>query len=203
MPCPKHVLHWLEHISFHHICLLKGEVLNRKGFFMKITVLNGSPRKENTAAMVDAFAQGAREAGHDVEIIHVGRMKIGGCLACEYCHGKGDGTCVQHDDMDKVLPAYQNCDMVVYASPIYYFAMTAQMHAAIQRIYCIGKPPKAKKAALLLSSASPNPFSGAISTFKDLTGYMGLEIVGIVTAAGEENKSDAKLAEIRSLAKNL
>ncbi len=170
---------------------------------MKITVLNGSPRKENTSAMVEAFAQGAREAGHEVEILHVGKMKIAGCQACEYCHGKGAGKCIQRDDMDKVIPAYQDCDMVVFASPIYYFDMTAQMHAAIQRVYCIGKPPKAKKAALLLSSASPDPFSGAVAMFKDMTAYMGIEIAGIFTAAGDENKSEAKLAGIRSFAGKL
>ncbi|MBQ9452743.1 MAG: flavodoxin family protein [Desulfovibrio sp.] len=170
---------------------------------MKIAVLNGSPRKANTAAMAEAFAEGAKEAGHQVEIIHVGKMKIGGCLACEYCHGKGAGKCIQHDDMDKVMPAYQDCDMVVYASPIYYFGMTAQMCAAIQRVYCIGKPAKAKKAALLLSAASPTPFTGAIATYKDMTGYMGLEDVGVITAAGDENGSEAKLAEIRSLARSL
>ncbi len=170
---------------------------------MKITILNGSPRKENTAAMVDAFAEGAREAGHEVEILHVGKMKIAGCLACEYCHGKGGGKCIQRDDMDKVIPAYMDCDMVVFASPIYYFDMTAQMHAAIQRVYCIGKPPKAEKAALLLSAASSNPFSGAIAMFRDMTGYMGIEIAGIITAAGVENRSEAKLAEIRNFAKSL
>ena len=53
---------------------------------MKIAVFNGSPRKENTAARCDAFAEGAKEAGHEVEIYHVGRMKIAGCLGCEYCH---------------------------------------------------------------------------------------------------------------------
>ncbi len=170
---------------------------------MKIAILNGSPRKENTAAMVDAFAEGAREAGHEVEILHVGKMKIAGCLACEYCHGKGGGKCIQRDDMDKVIPAYMDCDMVVFASPIYYFDMTAQMHAAIQRVYCIGKPPKAKKAALLLSAASSNPFSGAIAMFRDMTGYMGIEIAGIITAAGVGNRSEAKLAEIRNFAKSL
>ena len=170
---------------------------------MKIAILNGSPRKENTAAMVSAFAEGAKEAGHEVEILHVGKMKIGGCLACEYCHGKGAGKCVQKDDMDKVIPAYQDCDMVVFASPIYYFTMTAQIIAAIQRVYCIGKPTKASKAALLLSSASPNPFAGAIAMYKDMTGYMNIENTGIITAAGDENKSEAKLAEIRIFAKSL
>ena len=94
---------------------------------MKITILNGSPRKENTAAMVDAFAEGAKTAGHQVEVLHVERMKIAGCLGCEYCHGKGEGKCVQKDDMEKVIPAYQDADMIVYASPIYYFCITAQI----------------------------------------------------------------------------
>ena len=170
---------------------------------MKITVLNGSPRKQNTTAMSEAFAEGARAAGHEVEVLQVGKMKIGGCLACEYCHGKGEGKCIQKDDMEKVMPAYKDCDMIVFASPIYYFDMTAQLSAAIQRVYAIGKPTKATKAALLLSSASPNPFEGAIATYKSMIGYMGLEDAGIITAAGEENGSEAKLKEICDFAKAL
>ena len=85
---------------------------------MKIAILNGSPKVGNTAAMVNAFAEGAKEAGHEVEILHVGKMKINGCLACEYCHTKGEGKCVQKDDMEKVMPAYKEADMVVFASPI-------------------------------------------------------------------------------------
>lgn len=170
---------------------------------MKIAILNGSPRTGNTAAMIHAFAEGAKEAGHEVEILHVGKMKIGGCLACEYCHGKGEGVCIQKDDMAKVMPAYKEADMIVYASPIYYFGMTAQLSAAIQRVYAIGKPAKATKAALLLSSGSPAPYTGAIATYKDMLAYTGIENAGIFTAAGEENGSEAKLAEIKAFAKAL
>ena len=170
---------------------------------MKIIILNGSPRKENTAAMAEAFAEGAKATGHEVEILHVGKMKIAGCLACEYCHTKGEGKCIQRDDMDKVIPAYLDADMVVFASPIYYFGMTSQIMAAIQRMYCIGKPPKAKKAALLLSSASPNPFDGAIGTYKGICAFTGIEDAGIFTAAGEENKAEAKLKEICEFAAKL
>ena len=170
---------------------------------MKIAVLNGSPKKGNTAAMVEAFAEGAREAGHEVEILHVGKMKIAGCMGCEYCHTKGEGKCIQKDDMEKVMPAYLDADMVVYASPIYYFDVTAQLSAAIQRVYAIGKPAKATKAALLLSSGSPNTHGGAIATYQNMIGYIGLEDKGIITAAGEENGSEAKLEEIRNFAKGL
>ncbi len=169
---------------------------------MKIAILNGSPRKENTAAMVEAFCQGAQAAGHEVEVFQVGKMKINGCLACEYCHGKGEGKCIQKDDLEKIMPAYLESDMVVFASPIYYFAPTAQLEAALQRVYCIGKPAKAKKAALLLSSAS-GAYDGAIAQYKAYTAYTGIEDMGICTATGEENKSEEKLAQIRAFAEKL
>ncbi len=170
---------------------------------MKIAVFNGSPRKENTAAMIDAFCEGAKEAGHEVEVYHVGKMKIAGCLGCGYCHTKGEGNCIQKDDLEKIMPAYKEADMIVFASPIYYFTMTAQMEAAIQRVFCIGKPAKAKKAALLLSSGSPGVYDAAIAQFKAYTGYTGIEAAGVITANGAENKSEAKLNEVKEFAKSL
>lgn len=170
---------------------------------MKITILNGSPRKENTAAMAEAFADGAREAGHEVEILHVGKMKINGCLGCEYCHTKGEGKCVQKDDMEKVIPAYLESDMIVFATPIYYFDMTAQLAAAIQRVYCIGKPAKATKAAMLVSSGSQGTGEGAITSYKNMLAFMGIEDMGVCALAGEENQTEEKLAEIREFAKSL
>ena len=169
---------------------------------MKIAVLNGSPRKENTAAMVEAFRQGAEAAGHEVEVLHVGKMKINGCLACEYCHTKGEGKCIQKDDLEKIMPAYLESDMIVFATPIYYFAPTAQLEAAFQRVYCIGKPAKATKAALLLSSGSGS-YEAAIAQYKTFTQFAGIQDMGICIATGDENKSEAKLAEIRELAKTL
>ncbi|MBR6230963.1 MAG: flavodoxin family protein [Lachnospiraceae bacterium] len=170
---------------------------------MKIAVFNGSPRKENTAALIDAFCEGAKEAGHEVEVYHVGKMKIAGCLGCGYCHTKGEGNCIQKDDLEKIMPAYKEADMIVFASPIYYFTMTAQMEAAIQRVFCIGKPAKAKKAALLLSSGSPGVYEGACAQFKEYLRYTGIEGAGVITANGAENKSEAKLNEVKEFAKSL
>ncbi|MBP5272317.1 MAG: flavodoxin family protein, partial [Clostridia bacterium] len=106
---------------------------------------------------------------------------------------------IQQDDMEKVMPAYKEADMVVFASPIYYFDMTAQMSAAIQRVYAIGKPA-ASKAALLLSSASPGTQNGAITTYESILAFTGIENCGVICAAGEENGSEAKLAEVRAFA---
>ncbi len=167
---------------------------------MKIAILNGSPRMGNTSAMVSAFQEGAEAAGHEVTVLHVGRMNIKGCLACEYCHTKGAGQCVQRDDMDQVMPAYREADMIVFASPIYYFGMSAQITAAIQRVYALGKPQKAQKAALLLSSASMGVYEGAVKTYQSILAYTGIKDAGVITAAGAENRSEEKLSEIRAFA---
>lgn len=104
--------------------------------------------------------------------------------------------------MEKIMPAYLESDMIVFASPLYYFAPTAQLEAAMQRVYCIGKPAKATKAALLLSAAA-GPYDAAVAQYKTYTGYTGIQDMGIITATGEENKSEAKLAEIRAFAEKL
>lgn len=63
---------------------------------MKILVLNGRPRVNGgTAAMTAAFAEGAQLAGHEVTELAIARMNLNGCKACEYCHTKGSGTCIQ------------------------------------------------------------------------------------------------------------
>ena len=170
---------------------------------MKILVLNGSPRPNgNTAAMVKAFQAGAEEAGHSVTVIDVARKKINGCLACEYCHTKGHGVCVQKDDMQDIISLLDDVDVLVLASPLYYFTLSAQIQLAIQRTYCIGKPP-VKKMAMLLSSHSPNVYDGAVHQYKGIVAYCGLEDAGIITAYGDENKSEAKLAEVKAFAKAL
>lgn len=69
---------------------------------MNIIILNGSPHpKGNTAAMVAAYREGAKSAGHHVDVFDVCRMSIAGCLACEYCHTKAPRQRVQKNDMQK------------------------------------------------------------------------------------------------------
>ncbi|MCR5660703.1 MAG: flavodoxin family protein [bacterium] len=170
---------------------------------MNILILMGSPRaNENTAALARAFESAAKEKGHTVNYMDIGKKNIRGCLSCEYCHGKGEGKCIQHDDMQAVYEALERADTIVFASPIYYFTMSAQMESVIQRFYAIGKP-KAKRAILLLSSASNNVYTAATAQFKEMLGYMGIENAGIITAYGRENKSDAKIAEVKELAASL
>ena len=171
---------------------------------MKILVLNGSPTRDgNTVALVNAFKEGAESKGHEVTVLDVAHKKVNGCMSCNYCHGAGNGKCAQQDDMQEVYPYLMEAEMIVFASPIYYFTMSAQLEAVIQRFYAINHPPKAKYTALLLSSYSPNVYTGAIAQYKDMIGYMGMTDKGIVTADNSTNKTPAKLAEAKELGASL
>ena len=171
---------------------------------MKILVLNGSPTRDgNTVALVNAFKEGAESKDHEVTVINVAHKKVNGCLSCNYCKNQGNGTCVQKDDMQEIYPLIQEADMITFASPIYYFTMSAQLESVIQRFYAINHPAKAKHTALLLSSYSPKVYNGAIHQYKDMIAYMGMEDKGIVTADNSTNKTPAKRAEAKALGASL
>ena len=175
---------------------------------MKILVLNGSPRPHgNTAAMVTAFAKGAQENGHQVDVVNVCQKKIAGCLACEYCHKKDSGherQCVQQDDMQEVYPLLDEAEMIVLASPVYYHSFSGQLQCAINRIYALDKPKHLKKAALILSSGSDHVYGGAIYEYQNsFLSYLHLEDMGIFTAYDEQNQSPEKLEELYQFGKSL
>ena len=175
---------------------------------MRILVLNGSPRPNgSTKGMVEAFREGAVTAGHQVNVVDVCKLKIAGCLACEYCHTKGHGSCVQKDGMQEVYALLKEAEMLVIASPIYYHGISGQLKCVIDRFYAAAypiKPPHLKKVAMILSSGDANMYDGAMFSYQgDFLGYLGLEDMGVFTAHGGENGSAAKLKELRDFGMSL
>lgn len=158
---------------------------------MNILILQGSPRaKGNTAWMAEEYKKAAEAAGHEVTLVNVAKKKIAGCLACEYCHGKGEGACIQKDDMQELYPMVKEAEVLVLATPIYYFTFNSQMQSAIHRFYCMMTPPKLKKMALLMSSYSPGVYDAAVAQYKYLCDYWKAEDCGTVTAMFDEQKTD-------------
>ena len=98
----------------------------------KVLILSGSPRKKgNSAALCAAFARGAEESGNDVKTIFLRDRKISFCLACYHC--KKDGVCIIKDDMADILAEMNAADVIVMASPVYFYSVNAQMKALIDR----------------------------------------------------------------------
>ncbi len=170
---------------------------------MKVLILQASPRaKGNTAWMANVCKAAAEAAGHEVTLVDVSKKKIAGCLACEYCHGKGNGACIQKDDMQELYPLMAEAEVLVLAAPIYYFTLCAQIQAPIQRMYSVNKPANVKKMALLMSSYSPGVYTGAIAEYKDICNYWSVEDAGIVTAKNDEQKTDETKAKVEALIGN-
>ena len=171
---------------------------------MNVLILQSSPRKTgSTFWMAEEYKKAAEAAGHKVTLVDVAHKKIAGCLACEYCHTKGNGACIQKDDMQDLYPLMAEAEVLVLASPIYYFTMNAQIQAPIQRMYCVNAPAKVKKMALLVSSHSPGVYTGAIAEYKDICNYWQAEDSGIVTAKLDEQKTEETKAKIAQIVKNL
>lgn len=175
---------------------------------MNILVINGSPRKQgNTKQMVNAFREGAESVGHTVNVVDVCDKKIAGCIACEYCHTKGHGECIQKDDMQEVYAHLKNTEMLVLASPIYYHGISGQLKCVVDRFYSAAyprKPLRLKKVAMILSSGDANMYDGALFSFKgDFLDYLGLENMGVYTSHGGENGSISKLNELKNFGMSL
>lgn len=175
----------------------EGEII------MKILVLNGSPRpKGNTAAMTSVFRKEAENNGHQVKEFSVCKMNIKGCLACEYCHGKGGGECVQKDDMQEIYAELKEAEMLVLAAPIYYHGISGQLKCVIDRFYSALYPtaPKTlKKVAMFLSSGDDDMYVGAKFSYDgDFLGYLGLDGCGIFT-----NHDANVMDEIKTMAGKL
>ena len=175
---------------------------------MNILVLNGSPRKNgNTAKMIEAFVRGAQENGNSVTVMDVCRMNIRGCLACEHCHVKEKGKCIQSDDMQKIYTLLDSSQMLVLASPIYYHNMTGQLKCAIDRFYVTSDEKKLgsiSKVRMLLSSGDKYMYDGAMFSYRgDFLDYLGLEDMGVFTSYGDVEKDPDLLRKIEEMGKGL
>lgn len=158
----------------------------------KICILNGSPRiNGNTKALIKSFIKGAEAAGNEVICFNLQEMNIHGCLGC--CSGGKDESspCVQKDDMEKIYPVYENADVVVLASPMYYWGISGQLKCAFDRLFAVAEltsdyeNPK-KDCALLMAAegSSESNFAPVKAFYEGLVSHLGWNNIGIVYAGG-------------------
>lgn len=150
---------------------------------MKVLVITGSAHKHGTTAMLaENFIKGAAEAGHDIFRFDAAFQTIHPCIACERCHNTDSG-CIFQDDMQELNPKLLDADAVVFISPIYYYAMNAQIKTVIDRFYANDAAlHKNKKAVLMVTMADDTMESaeGAIASFKGMVNFLEWEIAGII-----------------------
>ncbi len=170
----------------------------------KIVILNGSPRKSgNTSALVKAFTEGAQSAGSTVTEFFLDGMDIHGCKGCFGGHSSKECPCVQKDDMAQIYPAVKECDVVVLASPLYYWTMSGQLRTALDRLFALeegdGNLLRGNgKSSALLMAAEGYGFDDAVLYYDHLMEHLRWKNLGHVLAGGNMNVGDIKgKAEIR------
>ena len=156
---------------------------------MKIIVLNGSPRKNgNTAQLVSAFTRGAEEAGNEVTAFFLDKMCIHGCKGC-FGGGKDpDHPCVQRDDMEQIYSVYRTADVVVLASPLYYWTVSGQLKTAFDRLFAVAECDKDYrnpiKKCVLLMAAEGSGYEETAYWYDRLMTHLGWESLGKVLCGG-------------------
>lgn len=159
---------------------------------MRITVLVGSPRKGgNTETLADALIAGVRAAGGEAVKYSLRGKKIGSCLSCDYC--MTHDHCALKDDMAEVYSLMEQTDVLVFASPIYFYGMSAQLAALINRFHNPVRERFPIRATAVLGVCADEPqrtFAPMLATFAAIEEYLGWQRLGEVTVCGVENRGD-------------
>ncbi|MEF9876564.1 MAG: flavodoxin family protein [Gordonibacter sp.] len=163
----------------------------------KVLILNGSPRRNgNTAMLVEQFVKGVQDAGNEAERFDVALMDIASCRGCLGGGADPASPCVQKDDMDAVYAAYLKADVIALASPVYCWSITAQLKAALDRLFALmeagmkagaaAPAPQPKSSVLIMPAedASYRNFAPVVTYYEALAARMGWLDAGRVLVGG-------------------
>ena len=159
----------------------------------KVLLISTSPRlNSNSEALAKAFAQGAQEAGHDVELISLRGKTVNFCRGCFVCQEKL--RCVIRDDADLICEKALTADVLVFATPIYYYEMSGQLKTLLDRLNPLFPSDYAFRDVYLLSAAAEDEAYVPRRAVSGLEGWIdcferarlaGTVFMGGVTSAGE------------------
>ncbi len=158
----------------------------------KVLILSGSPRKNgNSDILCDQFAKGAVEAGHQVEKIRVAEKTVGYCRACYAC--RDTGICAIKDDMADIMQKMIDCDVMVLASPVYFYSIDAQLKAVIDRSVARWTEVQ-NKEFYYIATAADEDISSADTTLACFRGYAdcveGAKEMGVICGMGVYEKGE-------------
>lgn len=174
---------------------------------MKVLALLGSPRKNgNTSLLLDEYLKGIMESNKTAEItrIFLNEKTIHGCNACDACHNVTIGQCVIKDDMQELYPLFRQADMIIYATPVYWWSVSAQLKAFMDRCYALGPVEgsfSGKKASLLMTYGGELPNNGpdlVKTTFEEICEYKEMQLLHVYGVCTDDYIPVAENAEALS-----
>ena len=176
----------------------------------KVLILSGSPRKSgNSDLLCDEFMRGALESGNEAEKIRVAGKHIAPCSGCYYCSAH-NGECVHKDDMAEILQKIIDADVIVLSSPVYFYSISAQLKALIDRTVARWLEVKNKDFYYIITMADDAP-SSADTTLACFRGYAdcveGAVEKGVIIGEGVhdagEIKNTAAVKQAYAMGKNI
>ena len=159
----------------------------------KIIILNGAARKNgNTAKLVDAFTDGAASVGNQVKTFYLDEMDIHSCKGCLRAGRDSKSPCSQKDDMDQIYAEFEHSDVVVFASPVYFWTITGPLKTAADRLYaeleCLGYSGFPKQSVLLMT-ADGGDYSQAVTWYRTYERNLGWRNLGEVLGKGKAKEA--------------
>jgi len=181
---------------------------------VKTLILKASPKKDgNTATLADAFVRGLRDAGErEITEFSLDETPVGPCRGCNSCFRPPFAGCVVEDGFREIAPAFRAADLIVFASPIYWWHLCAQMKAFIDRmhpflIYDAHHNFAKKRLVVILSYIAEDPYGVdlVVRMFESITQWCGmrLDVIRHHAAKGPVADLPAKLEEAASLGRSL
>jgi len=182
----------------------------------KVLILNGSPRKKgNTSYLVEELRKMVQEQGHKVEILALNDYDIKPCQGCFWCYKDFPLKCVQDDVMNTLYPKALDSDVLVFASPIYWFTYSAQLKLFVDRLVALhvkgGHALNGRKFATIFVYGDSNSESSgvyaAIDSIEHMIRYFRGDNLGVVHGTGGDKLTVPNniqlLEELRELAKSI
>jgi len=166
----------------------------------KVIVISSTPRKGgNSDILADAFIKGSSEVGHIAEKINIRDINLKFCEGCFACQKSKDNLCPIKDDMSSYLPRLQNADVLVFATPVYFFDMCGQLKTFLDRLNPLYPRQNKFTDIYLLATAAEAETNTMEGTIKGVSGWIECfkqsslrGVVGAlgVTDVGDINKTD-------------
>ena len=155
----------------------------------KIIILNGAARKNgNTAKLVEAFEDGAISVGNQVKNFYLDGMDIHSCKGCLKAGRDSKSPCSQKDDMEKIYAEFEDADVIVFASPLYFWTITGTLKTVADRLYaeleCLGYGKFPKKSVLLMT-ADGGDYSQAVTWYRTYERNLRWKNLGEVLGKGK------------------
>ena len=166
----------------------------------KVLILTGSPRKGgNTDRLVAAFVEGARK-NNEIKVISIADVMVSPCIGCNACFVREGNSCVQRDDMELIYDRLKEADTLIIASPVYFYGVSAQLKAVIDRLHtpmrsCFG----IKRLGLILVGAAdlPELFDSILTQYRLVLNFFKLKDIGTVLVRGAREKGSVRESSLK------